>query len=86
MEVLLVEKDPLIRDMVKVGLQQFDEFQVTVGSGHAGVGEARGKTFECVSLGADPREKDTMKLLQHLQMFEPEAGADALEMLHVLDE
>ena len=70
MEVLLVEKDPLIRDMVKVGLQQFDEFQVTVGSGHAGVSEARGKIFDCVFLGADPREKDTMKLLQHLRSFD----------------
>jgi len=70
MEVLLVEKDPLIRDQVKVGLQQFDEFHVTVGSGHAGVSEARGKVFDCVFIGADPREKDTMKLLQHLRSFD----------------
>ncbi len=70
MEVLLVEKDPLIRDMVKVGLQQFDEFHVTVGTGHAGVSEARGKVFDCVFLGVDPREKDTMKLLQHLRSFD----------------
>lgn len=70
MEVLLVEKDPLIRDQVKVGLQQFDEFHVTVGTGHAGVSEARSKVFDCVFIGADPREKDTMKLLQHLRSFD----------------
>jgi DNA-binding response OmpR family regulator len=70
MEVLLVEKDPLTRDMVKVGLQQFDEFHVTVGTGHAGVSEARGKVFDCVFLGVDPGEKDTMKLLQHLRSFD----------------
>lgn len=70
MEVLLVEKDPLIRDQVKVGLQQFDEFHVTVGQGHAGVSEARSKVFDCVFLGADPREKDTMKLIQHLRSFD----------------
>jgi len=70
MEVLLVEKDPLIRDQVKVGLQQFEEFHVTVGHGHAGVSQARSKRFDCVFLGVDPREKDTVKLLQHLRSFD----------------
>jgi DNA-binding NtrC family response regulator len=70
MEVLLVEKDPLIRDQVKVGLQQFGEFHVTVGNGHAGVSEARGKVFDCVFLGVDPREKDTLKLLNYLRSFD----------------
>ena len=68
--MLLVEKDPLIRDQVKVGLQQFGEFQVTVGQGHAGVNEARSKVFDCVFLGCDPRQKDTMKLLHHLRSFD----------------
>lgn len=70
MEVLLVEKDPLIRDQVKVGLQQFEEFHVTVGQGHAGVSKARSKRFDCVFLGVDPREKDTVKVLQHLRSFD----------------
>ncbi|MCB9877026.1 MAG: hypothetical protein H6835_05425 [Planctomycetes bacterium] len=70
MEVLLVEKDPLIRDQVKVGLQQFDEFHVTVGQGIAGVNEARSRMFDCVFLGVDPRQKDTTKLLQHLRSFD----------------
>ena len=73
MEVLLVEKDPLIRDLVKVGLQQFGEFQVTVGEGHTGVGEARSHRFDTVILGVDPADQDSMKLLQHLRSFETEA-------------
>jgi DNA-binding NtrC family response regulator len=70
MEVLLVEKDPMIRSQVKVGLQQFEEFDVTVGQGQAGISEARGQVFDCVFLGVDPREKDEMKLLQHLRSFD----------------
>ena len=70
MEVLLVEKDPLIRDQVKVGLQQFPEFQVTVGQGHAGINEVRGRHFDAVFLGVDPRLKETVKLLHHLRSFD----------------
>lgn len=70
MEVLLVEKDPLIRDQVKVGLQQFPDFHVTVGTGHAGINEMRGRHFDCVFLGVDPRQKDTVKLLHHMRSFD----------------
>jgi DNA-binding NtrC family response regulator len=70
MEVLLVEKDPLVRDQVKVGLQQFPEFHVTVGSGYAGINEVRSRHFDAVFLGVDPREKDTVKLLHHLRSFD----------------
>lgn len=70
MDVLLVEKDPLVRDHVKVGLQQFPEFQVTVGSGYAGINEARSRHFDAIFLGVDPRQKDTVKLLHHLRSFD----------------
>lgn len=70
MEVLVVERDPLIRDQVKVGLQQFDEFHVTVGVGHAGVSEARSKQFDCVFIGVDPKQKGSSKMLQHLRSFD----------------
>lgn len=70
MEVLLVEKDPLVRDQVKVALQQFPEFHVTVGTGHAGVNEMRGRTFDAVFLGVDPRQKDTVKLMHYLRSFD----------------
>jgi DNA-binding NtrC family response regulator len=70
MEVLLVEKDPLVRDQVKVGLQQCPEFHVAVGIGHAGINEVRGRHFDCVFLGVDPRVKETIKLLHHLRSFD----------------
>jgi DNA-binding NtrC family response regulator len=70
MEVLLVEKDPLVRDQIKVGLQQRPEFHVTLGAGYAGINEMRSKPFDCVFLGIDPKQKDTVKLLHHLRSFD----------------
>ena len=70
MEILLVEKDPLVRDRVKVGLQQFPEFTVTVGDSYLGVNELRQRAFDCVFLGVDPRDQDSMLLLQHLRSFD----------------
>ena len=70
MEVLLVVKDPLVRDQVKVGLQQFHEFVVTVGKGFAGLNELRSKTFDCVFLAVDPKDKDSLKLLHHMRSFD----------------
>jgi DNA-binding response OmpR family regulator len=70
MEVLLVEKDPLIRDQVKVGLQQFPDCAVTAGTGHAAINQLRGRHFDCVFLGVDPRHKDTAKLLRSLRQVD----------------
>ncbi len=71
MEVLLVEKNPLVRDQIKVGLEQFPNFEVTVGHGQAGVNMMRGRRFGCVFLGVDPRQKDTVKLLHNLRGIDP---------------
>ena len=73
MEVLLVEKDPLIRDQIKMGLQQFPEFEVAVGTGQAGINQMRGRHFGCVFLGVDPRQKDTVKLLHNLRQIDQTA-------------
>ncbi|GAB4151236.1 MAG: hypothetical protein Fur0037_20020 [Planctomycetota bacterium] len=70
MDILLVEKDPLVRDRVKVGLQQFPEFQVTVGDGFMGVNELRQRAFDCVFLGVDPRDEETMLVLKHMRSFD----------------
>lgn len=70
MEALLVEKDPLVRDQLKVALQQFPEFHVTVGTGYAAINELRSRPFDCVFLGVDPKQKDTIKLLHHLRSFD----------------
>jgi DNA-binding NtrC family response regulator len=70
MEALLIVKDPLVRDQVKVGITQFPEFAVTVGTGYEGLNELRLKTFDCVFLGVDPRDKETMRWLQHMRSFD----------------
>ena len=69
-DILLVEKDPLIRDHVKVGLQQFADFHVTLGAGYRGINELRSQPFDCVFLGIDPRDKESNGLLQHLRSFD----------------
>lgn len=73
MEALLIAGDPLVRDLVKVGLRQFPDVEVTVGAGHAGVSLARSKRFDCVLLAVDPREPGTMQHLEHLRSFERDA-------------
>ena len=70
MDILLVEKDPLTRDQLKVGLQQFPEFQVTVGEGYRGINELRNQGFDGVFIGVDPRDKESSGLLQHLRSFD----------------
>lgn len=70
MEILLVEKDALVRDQVKVGLQQIPNFRVTVGTGHRGINELRSQHFDCVFLGFDPHDRDSVSLLQHLRSFD----------------
>ena len=73
MEALLVAGDPMVRDLVKVGLRQFPGVEVTVGAGFTGVSLARGKRFDCVFLAVDPREPATGQLLEHLRSFERDA-------------
>ncbi|MSR39618.1 MAG: response regulator [Planctomycetes bacterium] len=70
LEILLVESDPLVRDHIKVGLQQFPECSVTVASGYSGVNELRDRRFDCVFLGIDLRNKESAGLLAHLRGFD----------------
>lgn len=70
MEILLIEKDPLVRDQLKVGLQQFPGIKVTTGVGYRGVNELRSRTFECVFLTVDPKDKESLGMLAHLRSFD----------------
>ncbi len=70
MEILLVERDKLARDQIKVGLRQFPEFVVTAGDGYAGINEARQHEFDCIFLGVEGRDSEGMRLLQHLRTFD----------------
>lgn len=73
LDILLVESDSLVRDHIKVGLQQFPEFAVTVATGYRGVDELRSRAFDCVFLGVDPRNPETSGLLQHLRSFDKQS-------------
>ena len=74
MNVLLVVEDPLLRDLVKVGLEQFDGVRVTAGRGHGGVALARCQRYDCVFVGLGSAGPSGVELLQHLRSFEQEAA------------
>lgn len=70
MDVLLVESDPLIRDRVLVGLQQFPEIRVTVGEGYSALNNARQHSYDCIFLGVQPGNQQGLRLLEHLRSFD----------------
>jgi DNA-binding response OmpR family regulator len=70
MEILLVEREKLARDQIKVGLRQFPEFVVTTGEGYSGINEARTHEFDCIFLGVDGRDSEGMRVLQQLRTFD----------------
>lgn len=70
MEALIVENDPLVRDQLKVALQQFPDVHVATGAGYAAVNELRSRSFDCVFLGIDARQHESVKLLQHMRSID----------------
>ncbi len=70
MDILLVEKERLVRDQVKVGLQQFPEFTITVGEGYAAINELRQRQFDCIFVGAEGKGPEGLRLLKHLRSFD----------------
>ena len=72
MEILLVEKDHLVRDQIKVGLQQFPEFSVTWGEGYAALNELRQQHYDAVFLGLPGALREAHHQLEHLRSFDRE--------------
>ncbi|MEM7199922.1 MAG: response regulator [Planctomycetota bacterium] len=70
MDILLVVRDNLVRDQIKVGLQQFQEFTITVGEGYAAINEARQHHYDSVFISVDPQRGEGLRLLQHLRSFD----------------
>lgn len=70
MEILLVERDHLVRDQVKVGLQQFQEFVVRWGEGYSAINEVRQRSYDCAFIGIDGRKGEGLRLLEHLRSFD----------------
>jgi len=71
MQILLVESDHLVRDQVKVGLQQFPEFAVTCGEGYAGINLIRQRDFDAVILGMPADVREGRRMIEHLRAVRP---------------
>ena len=79
MEILLVEKDHLIRDQVKVGLQQFPEFHVTCVEGYGGMNALRQRAFDAVFLGVPDDAGEARRMFEHLRAID--RGVDLVCMV-----
>lgn len=65
-----MEKDRLVRDQIKAGLQQFAEFTVTWGEGYAAINELRQRPYDVVFIGCDNKDEECVRLLRHLRTFD----------------
>jgi DNA-binding NtrC family response regulator len=70
MDILLVVRDCLMRDQIKVGLQQFEDFTVTTGEGYSAINDLRQVHYDCVFLEIDPRDQEGRRLFSHLRSFD----------------
>jgi DNA-binding NtrC family response regulator len=73
MDILLVERDRLVRDTVKVGLQQFPEFTVTCGEGYAGLNKLRQRNFDVVFLGVPSNHQEAKRRIEHMRSIDRSA-------------
>ena len=73
MEILLITSDNLLRDQIKVGLQQFPELRVTCGESYPGVNILRTIDFDFVFMELGDSTKDCLTLLKHLRSFDHDA-------------
>ena len=78
MEILLITSDNLLRDQIKVGLQQFPEFRVTCGESFPGVNKLRSAAFDYVFLELGGSNQDCLTLIKHLRSFDQRTDAVAL--------
>ena len=73
MEALIVDNDPLVRDQLKIALQQFPDVHVATGAGFATLNEVRSRTFDCVFLGVNAAQHESVSLLHHLREIDASA-------------
>ena len=69
MEILIIESDKVIRDQIKVGLQNFRPFSVDCAEGFAGVSRARVKEYDYILVGVNDQGEDGIELLRSLREF-----------------
>jgi DNA-binding NarL/FixJ family response regulator len=78
MEILLITSTNLLRDQIKVGLQQFPEFHVVCGESFPGVNMMRTMDFQMVFLELGDQPQDSLVLAQHLRSFDQRTELVAL--------
>ena len=72
MNVLVVDKEPLIRDQIKVGLQQFpQDFTVATGEGYAGIHLLRQHRFDLVFLGVPRNSAEAKRRIEYVRQIDP---------------
>ena len=69
MEILLITSDNLLRDQLKVGLQQYPEFRVTCGESFPGVNMTRQKDYDLVFLELSQNAQDCLMLVAYMRSF-----------------
>lgn len=70
MDILLVESDHLIRDQVKVGLQQFEDFKITTGEGYGGLNKLRQSHFDLAFVGVRADVAEAKRTIEYLRSFD----------------
>lgn len=70
---LLVTADPAARDVIKVGLDQTQAFQVDVAEDEWAVEMARSKAYRVIIADADLTKMDGLELLRQAREIRPDA-------------
>ncbi len=73
MDVLILERDKLIRDQILVGLQNFPEFAVDLGEGFGGLNMTKQKDYHCVVIGTNLQDDNGMELVETFCQHEHES-------------
>gem|GEM_PF-2404330 len=69
-DILLLERDKLVRDQILVGLQSFPEIAVEVGEGYVGLHRTRQKSYDFVIIGCNPKDDEGLRLLTSLREYD----------------
>ncbi len=70
MDILLLEKDPLVRDRCLIGYQSFPDISVELSQGFQGLNLARQRNYDFIVIGCNPKDQEGMELIEALREFD----------------
>ena len=70
MNILLIEKDKITRDHIKVGLKCVHGMEVDVGEGFSAINKARQKTYDYIIIGHEEGIQDGVAQVHALREFD----------------